>query len=95
VSTLLLADHVRRLDAIETWMKQVDTSMLVPLHTLGTARHQAATGDHEHDVNELRDAIKPILLSGVTLTGSRGGNAAVASIIAALVSLGATDGTTP
>lgn len=34
------------------------------------------------------------LLAGVTLTGSRGGNIALLSVIQALVALGATDSTT-
>ncbi len=34
------------------------------------------------------------ILKGVTITGAKGGNVALASVIAALVKLGATDSTT-
>lgn len=57
-------------------------------HTLGTTNSQAAAGDHTHDGGD-----SPLLLTGYTLTGSRGGNAAMPSLIAALVRLGATDST--
>lgn len=57
-------------------------------HTLGPGASQASPGDHIHD-----GGTSPLLLSGVTLTGSRGGNAALPSIIQALVKLGATDST--
>ena len=59
-------------------------------HTLGNGVNNAASGSHNHD-----GASSVQLLAGVSLTGSRGGNAAVASICAALVLLGATDNTTP
>lgn len=58
-------------------------------HTLGPSPTQASPGDHMHD-----GGTSPLLLTGVTLTGSRGGNAALPSIIQALVKLGATDQTT-
>lgn len=58
-------------------------------HTLGPGKNQAAGGQHDH-----RGGNSVALLAGTTITGSRGGNAAVASIIAALVDLGATDSTT-
>lgn len=50
-------------------------------HSLGTLPFQAAPGNHLH-------------LSDTTLTGSQGGLGAVASLVAALVKLGAIDGTT-
>jgi hypothetical protein len=58
-------------------------------HTLGAAPTQAAPGDHTHD-----GGTSPLLLTGITLSGSRGGNVAMISIISALVRLGATDSTT-
>lgn len=58
-------------------------------HTLGSSPTQASPGDHTHD-----GGTSPLLLAGIQLTGSKGGNAALASVIAALVKLGATDSTT-
>lgn len=58
-------------------------------HTLGSNHNQASPGDHLHDGGS---SLK--LLEGFTLTGSKGGNAALTSVVAALVSLGATDATT-
>lgn len=58
-------------------------------HTLGPAKHQASPGDHDH-----RGGQSVAILTGVTISGSRGGNAALASVIAALVELGASDATT-
>lgn len=59
-------------------------------HTLGPRKGQAAPGDHDH-----RGGNSVLLLDGVTISGSRGGNAALTSVIAALVELGAVDTTTP
>jgi hypothetical protein len=57
-------------------------------HTLGPRHDQASPGDHKHDgVASLK------LLNGTTISGSRSGGAALVSVIAALVKLGATDGT--
>lgn len=58
-------------------------------HTLGTRPTQAARGNHNH-----RGGDSVLLLEGITLTGSRGGNIALLSVIQALVALGATDSTT-
>jgi hypothetical protein len=55
-------------------------------HSLGPLPTQASPGDHMHD-----GGTSPLLLQGVTITGSRGGNAALVSVISALVKLGATD----
>lgn len=57
-------------------------------HTLGANPNQSSPGNHTHDGGS-----STLLLEGTTISGSRGGNAAVASIIAALVKLGATDAT--
>lgn len=59
-------------------------------HTLGPSPNQASPGNHTHD-----GGTSPSLLEGSVLSGSRGGNAALPSIIAALVQLGATDNTVP
>lgn len=58
-------------------------------HTLGTSENQAAAGNHNH-----RGGDSVQLLTGITLTGSRGGNIALLSVVQALVALGATDSTT-
>jgi len=58
-------------------------------HTLGGGANQASPGSHRHDGT---DSVQ--LLEGVELSGSRGGNFAVQSIIQALVLLGASDNTT-
>lgn len=58
-------------------------------HRIGSGAAQAASGQHRHNGTD-----SPLLLEGVILTGSRGGNAAVLSIVNALKKLGATDSTT-
>jgi hypothetical protein len=58
-------------------------------HTLGPRKGQASPGDHEH-----RGGSSIALFSGVTVSGSRTDGTAVASIIAAMVDLGAVDETT-
>lgn len=58
-------------------------------HTVGPGENQASPGNHNH-----RGGDSVQLLSGVTITGSRGGNIALLSVIQALVALGATDSTT-
>lgn len=67
----------------------LDSRVQAQHHTLGAAPTQASPGDHTHD-----GGTSALLLAGVTLTGSKGGNAALASVIAGLVKLGATDSTT-
>lgn len=67
----------------------VDASKTSQHHTIGPGANQVASGVHNHDGTETR-----ALLDGVNLTGSKAGNAALASVIAALVALGATDNTT-
>lgn len=57
---------------------ETDQGHLSPLHTLGNGRNQAMPGG---------------ILKDTTLTGSRAGGAALVSVIAALVELGATDST--
>ncbi len=59
-------------------------------HTLGPRSSQAAAGDHKHDGSD-----SPLLLAGLTITGSRSEPAAILpSIIAGLVRLGMTDSST-
>ena len=60
-------------------------------HTLGPRNGQSSPGDHNHNGKNSRK-----LLAGTTLTGAKTGNPApaLASVIAALVKLGATDSTT-
>jgi len=67
----------------------VDTRPESLHHTLGPGPAQAAPGNHQHDGGD-----SELLLTGFTITGSRGGNVALVSIIAALVRLGVTDNTT-
>lgn len=67
-----------------------DVGKLSAHHTIGPGPHQAASGKHVHDGGET-----PQLGAGITITGSKGGNAALASVISALVAiLGVTDNTT-
>lgn len=67
----------------------VDSNSDAQHHTLGIRKDQASPGDHLHDGTTSKR-----LLAGTTITGSKGGNVALASVIAALVKLGATDSTT-
>lgn len=59
-------------------------------HTLGPRNTQAAAGDHTHNGSD-----SSLLLSGLTISGSRASSASITpSIIAALVRLGITDSST-
>lgn len=60
-------------------------------HTLGVGANQASPGNHSHDGGA---STKITPLEGISITGAKGGNTALASVIAALVTLGATDNTT-
>lgn len=77
--------------AVEDFHSNADTDVRPESlhHTLGPSPSQAAPGNHTHNGSD-----SPQLLEGVTLVGSRGGNAALASVISALVKLGAQDTTT-
>lgn len=66
-----------------------DTSNDALHHTLGPGVNQAANGAHTHDGND-----SALLLDGVTITGAKGSASCDASIISALMKLGATDSTT-
>lgn len=67
-----------------------DSSALAAHHTLGVKHDQASPGDHKHNgVGSL------FLMEGITITGSKGGNAALADLITKLAAaLGFTDATT-
>lgn len=58
-------------------------------HTLGPRKGMASPGDHDH-----RGGTSVLLLQGTNISGSRASGAALISVIAALVELGATDTTT-
>ena len=58
-------------------------------HTLGPSPTQAPPGNHRH-----RGGDSAPLLDGLSITGSRGGNVALLSVIQCLVALGATDSST-
>lgn len=58
-------------------------------HTLGSGATQAAKGDHNHQAGNG----SPIF-EGMTVIGSKGGNAALASLLSVLVQFGLTDSTT-
>lgn len=58
-------------------------------HTLGPAPTQAAPGNHKHDGGD-----SELLLTGETISGSRGSDAWRLSINAILVKMGATDNST-
>jgi len=68
----------------------VDSSQTAQHHSLGSKHDQAAAGDHNHRIGLPYKGA----LDGITITGSKAGNAALASVVAALVQLGATDSTT-
>lgn len=63
-------------------------------HTLGPSANQAAAGNHSHDGGN--SAVLDKLMDGMIITGSRGGNAALTSLLSVLSSkFGLTDSTTP
>lgn len=78
-------------DEVETLHTNADTDSRKEAihHTTGPGENQASPGNHSH-----RGGDSVQLLSGITLTGSRGGNIALLSVIQAMVALGATDSTT-
>jgi hypothetical protein len=68
----------------------LDSSWNAQHHTLGIKHDQASPGDHIHDGKSSRR-----LMEGQTLTGSKGGNVALANLITKLsATLGFTDSTT-
>lgn len=68
-----------------------DSSQTAKHHTLGVNHNQSSPGDHIHDGRTSK-----LLMDGISITGSRGGNAALASLISELSQvLGFNDLTTP
>jgi hypothetical protein len=68
----------------------VDSGDAAQHHTLGTKHNQASPGDHKHDGKSSK-----LLLENKVLTGSKGGNAALANLITMLAdNFGFTDSTT-
>lgn len=72
----------------------VDSSVIALHHTLGSNRNQSSPGTHTHD-GTTSNKLGPMqfdttvgqegkIIPALSITGSRGGNAAVASIIALL-----------
>ncbi len=78
----------------------LDVSDLAHHHTLGARPTQASSGNHDHlgrnsDLLEGYLRIKDAAYSPPTVTGSRGGNAALTSLLTTLHNLGIiTDATT-
>lgn len=67
-----------------------DTAKQALHHTLGSGNAQASPGQHNHDGTTSR-----LLMDGVTITGAKGGNVALANLLAALAqAMGFTDNTT-
>jgi len=68
----------------------LDTARDAHHHTLGISSNQASPGNHNHDGSN-----SPQLMAGVVITGAKGGNVALANLIAALAAtFGFTDNTT-
>jgi hypothetical protein len=59
----------------------VDSGVAAQHHTLGISRNQASPGDHVHDGSASRKLGSG---QGLAISGSKGGNAALASLIAML-----------
>lgn len=58
-------------------------------HSIGVGKYQAASGAHRHNGSD-----SYLLLENVEIVGAKGGNTALASVISALVALGAKDSST-
>lgn len=88
---LTTKDRPASAEEVERFHQNADTDSRKEAvhHTLGAGDNQASPGNHNH-----RGGDSVQLLSGVTITGSRGGNVALLSVIQALVALGATDSST-
>lgn len=59
----------------------LDSSTIAQHHTLGIKHNQASTGDHVHDGKSSRKVGQGLSL---TVSGSKGGNAALTSLLAML-----------
>lgn len=58
-----------------------DSSVSAQHHTLGTGHNQASSGDHVHDGRSSRKVGTGM---GLTISGAKGGNAALGSLITML-----------
>ena len=86
------ADPSPPADVVDRFHNNADTDKRKEAvhHTIGTGPNNAASGDHVHDGSS-----GVALMEGITITGSKGGNTALASVINALVTtFGAKDSTT-
>jgi hypothetical protein len=72
-------DYANKSDNHES--SDVDSSRRAKHHTLGTARNQASPGDHIHDGVVSKKTGAGL---GLVLTGSKGGNVALANLITML-----------
>lgn len=91
-STKALGDNIYDPRVVAQIHKNADTDSdkTAIHHTIGPGPNQVASGAHTHDGAESRQ-----LGAGIQITGAKGGNAALASLIAALVNvLGFEDNTT-
>lgn len=78
----------------ETHETSVDSSWNALHHTLGTKHDQASAGDHTHNGVNSNPIDASKLMAGITITGSRGGNAALTSLLTELSkAFGFTNGT--
>lgn len=68
------AREIQRLHA----KSDVDSSQFAQHHTLGTRHNQSCPGDHTHTGKDSRLIGKG---AGLTVTGSKGGNVALANLI--------------
>lgn len=91
LGSLGLGGSVKSANEVENDHTNADTDTRAEAihHTLGPGPSQAAPGNHRHDGGS-----SSFLWDGATITGSRGGNLAIASIISLLVQKGAVDATT-
>lgn len=74
----------------------VDANVFAFHHTLGLGPNQASSGSHTHDGRNSKKLTGYVASDApIVVTGSRGGNAALASLLTALATKGIiTDGTT-
>ena len=67
----------------------VDSSSLAQHHTLGVTQNTAAEGSHNHNgSNSRKIALTDVSIGKPTVTGSRGANAALGSLLNQLEALG-------
>lgn len=78
-------------DVVAKFHQKADTDVSTTAihHTLGDGPNQSSPGAHDHRGNG-----GALLLEGISVTGSRGGNVALFSLISALKPFGLQDNTT-